>query len=321
MTRMTRMTHTHYKPVIWILCLGFFWGTVLLQAETQVSISASDNLAYIGDRILVKIRVKTTADVDRINVKQEAQSFEILAQKDTVVNQQQEYKVFEKDVQVAFFDTGDFNIGPFTVELIKNTKAVEIKTTNAVPITIKSTLSEADKDIKPIKGPVEIKGNPFYILKWVFLALGLILLGILLYWWWRKRKAARIKTTTISLTPLEELESRIKELGTKAYLEKGKAKQHFLELTQILKHFLLRTYSFNAEDYTTYETMFVLMQKEGTATIVDNMRFLLNTADLVKFAMFIPDSVVMAELNNKIADMVVTYKQRLPQPEPEPKRG
>ncbi len=316
------MNHSQKKPNNYFCLLVFFLlGTItmVVHAETQVSISVSDNLAYIGDRIKLKVLVKTTEDIDQITVKPDSKEFEILAQGETTKRKQQDYTVFEKDVQVTFFKTGNFNVGPFTVELLKAKKPLEIKTTNAVPVTIKTTLTDADKDIKPIKGPVEIKGNPFYILKYVFFALGIIILTLILLWWWRKRKAARPMPTESLLTPLEELETRIKDLGTKGYMEKGKPKHHFLELTRILKHFLLRTYRFNAEDYTTYETMFMLMQKETAATIVDNMRFLFNTADLVKFAMFIPDAVVLAELDGKIADMVVTYKQRLLTPEPEAK--
>jgi hypothetical protein len=44
------------------------------------------------------------------------------------------------------------------------------------------------------------------------------------------------------------------------------------------------------------------------------MRFVFNTADLVKFAKFIPDPPVFAEINGKIQEMITKYKLRISPP-------
>jgi len=296
------------RTLLLVLCAVLWSG--LLRAETQVSISASDNLATIGDRINVKLLVKTTQDVDKLNFVPEEMLFETVGETPTTMTRQSEYVVFEKNVQVAFFKTGDYNIGPFKVELYKGDQVIETKRTNAVPVSIKTVLTDEDKDVKPLKDPVDIKGNPFYILKYVILAVVLLLLIWFVFWYIRKRRNAGPPVQAPLLSPLQELETRIRDLDAQNLLEKGKLKLHFIELTRILKHFLFRTYHFHAEDFTTYETMNTLNLKEADGVIQDNLRFLFDTADLVKFAKFEPDNSVFSEVTGKIHGIVSVYRER-----------
>jgi len=290
----------------------FLITAIEIASETQVSISVSDNLATIGDRIRLKIIVKTTSEADNITEKTFQKDFEILEQTPFQKRKQQDYMVFEKEIEIAFFKTGDFNVGPFDIHLKKKNKVIETRETNSIPVTIKTVLKEEDKDIKPLKDLIEIKGNPFYILKYVIIAVVLIIAVILLILWIKKRKKKASMVEKPLLSPLEEFELRIKELFDKKLFEKGKIKVFFLEMTQVLKRFLHRTYQFNAEDFTTYETLYDLKKHEGEVIIVNNMEFLFNTSDLVKFAKFVPGSDVLGEVLKKIEGTIQVYKQRIP---------
>jgi hypothetical protein len=284
-------------------------------AETQVSISASNNLAFVGDKINLKIIVKTTHEnVKEIKVQTEKRDFDILDQQPTEKRQQTDYMVFEKTLIIAFFTTGDYEIGPFIVELIKEDKILESKKTNSIPVTVKSVLREEDKDIKSLKGLMDIKGDPWYLLKYVIAALAVLGLIIFLFLRIRKRRKAAPPPPKPQMSPLEELEFRLRELAEKKLMETGKLKLHFIELTQVIKYFLHRNYGFNAGDFTTEETLYYLKRDETDGLIPDNMRFVFNTADLVKFAKFIPDPPVFAEVNGKIQEMVARYKLRISPP-------
>lgn len=283
------------------------FGSYLSAAETQVSISISDNLATIGDRIHLKIIVKTNADVDKITLKTAQKDFEVLDQGSTQKRTQEDYTVFEKDIQVAFFKVGEFNIGPFEIDLKKDETVIETRETNSVPVTVKSVLKEEDKDIKPLKSLIEIKGDPFYILKYVLIAVVIVIAVVVFIFWLRRRRRTVMKPAPL-LSPIDELEVLIKELYGKDLFEKGKVKQFFTELTQVFKNFLHRTYGFNAEDFTTYETLYELKRHEKQVPPVNNLEFLFNTADLVKFAQFVPDAGVMGEISGKVEDTIKIYR-------------
>lgn len=304
-------------PAVLLVFLFFMLGTFtpVGAAETQVSISASNNLAFVGDKINLKIIVKTTHEnIQEIKIQTEKRDFDILDQQPTEKRQQTDYMVFEKTLVIAFFNTGDYEIGPFDVQLIKGDEIVESKKTNSVPVTVKSVLKEEDKDIKPLKSLIDLKGNPWYLLKYVIAILAALGLVIFLILWIRKRRRAAPPPPKPLMSPLEEWEFRLKELAEKKLIETGKLKLHFIELTQIIKYFLYREYGFNAVDFTTEETLYDLNKNETDGLIQDNMRFVFNTADLVKFAKFIPDSPVFAEINGKIQEMITRYKLRISPP-------
>lgn len=298
--------------IIFILSVFYHNGSAMPPetAGTQVSISVSENLAFIGDRIRLKIIIKTTSDADNINVKTMTQDFDILEQTATQKRKEQEYLIFEKVVEIAFFKTGDFNVGPFVIELKKNEKVIETRETNSVPVTIKTTLKEEDKDIKPLKNLLEIKGNPWYLLKYVFGVLVVILITLLILFYLKRKKAKAAVTPKRLLSPLEELEERIKELYQQSLFEKGKMKLFFIELTVILKQFLHRNYQFNAEDFTTYETLYDLKKRESDVSLLNNMEYLFSTSDLVKFAKYVPDEGALNELAKKIEETIGIYKLR-----------
>jgi hypothetical protein len=299
------------------LLLVFLWfmpvtGTPADTAETQVSISVSNNLVFIGDKIDLKIIVKTTqGNVREIKLQAGKRDFDILDRQPTEKRRQTDYIVFETRLIIAFFNTGDFEIGPFDLQLIKEDGSFETKKTNSIPVTVKSVLKEEDKDIKPLKGLIDIKGNPWYLLKYV--AAALVLLGLIIFFILRirkRRKAVPLPPKPL-MSPLEELEFHLKQLAEKKLIETGKLKLHFTELTRVIKYFLHRQYGFNAEDFTTEETLYYLKKDETEVLIPDNLRFVLNTADLVKFAKFVPDPPIFAEINGKIREMITRYKLRI----------
>jgi len=278
-------------------------------AGTQVSISVSENLAFIGDRIRLKIKVKTTSDVDDFIEEPITMpsDFDILERTAAQKRKEQDFLIFEKVVEIAFFKTGDFNVGPLVIKLKKNEKVMETLETKSVPVTIKSVLTEEDKDIKPLKGLIEIE-KPWYLLKYILGVFGVIIVVLLILFMLKRRKTKAVEAPKRLLSPLEELEVRIKELYQQSLFEKGKMKLFFIDLTIILKQFLHRTYGFNAEDFTTYETLYDLKKRESDVSLLNNLEFLFSISDMVKFAKYIPDAEALDDLAKKIEDTVGIYK-------------
>jgi hypothetical protein len=282
-----------------------------LISETQVSISSSTNLVTIGDRINVKLILKTSIRAQKVNFISKGKDFEIISEKLLPSKIQGDYILFEKNITISFFKTGDFNIGPFIVELIKNGEIIETKQTNSVPIRVKSVLTKEDKFIKPLKDLIEIKGNPFCVLKYVIAFFVFAILVVLIIFLLRRRKRYFTLKQELILSPIEELELRVNELIEQKMFEKGRIKRFFTDLTIIIKHFLSREYKFSAEDFTTYETLLYLKAKEKEALIVDDLEFLFNVSDLVKFAKFVPESNTFTTTCNKIRDIIISFKKRV----------
>jgi len=287
----------------------FIFIYVSLIAETQVSISSSSNLVTIGDKINVKVITKTSVQAQRVNFVTKKKDFEIISEKLLPLKVQGDHTVFEKNITISFFKTGDFNIGPFVVELIKNGKIIEKKQTNSIPVRVKSVLTKGDKYIKPLKNLIDIRGNPFYVLKYIILFLVIVILVISIIFFIKRKKRSINQRKEAVLSPIDEFEFRVNELIGKKLFENGKIRRFFTDLSIIIKNFLSREYKFHAEDFTTYETLLYLREKE--VLIVEDLEFLFNVSDLVKFAKLTPSSHTFKITCNKIRDIIVAFKKRV----------
>ena len=290
-----------------LLCLLFI---LPLSAETQVSISSSTNLANLGDWVNLKVIVKTTEQFDEINVVMEKQHFELITQQPMRRQEQADFVVYEKDLTVAFFKTGDFTIGPLMVEMKRGNRVVEEKTTNSLSVTIESILTKEDKDIKPLKDLVAVKGNPFYLLKWLFFLLAAGLIVFLVIWWIHKLRNKPAQTVEQVLSPLQELDNNLQELLNLKLFEKGKTMEFFIRLIRVIKLFFQRNFNFNAEDFTTYETLYTLRRYEADQSILDHMDIIFNAADLVKFAKYPADKKIYYDVVTRVRTVLDSYQKQ-----------
>ena len=290
-----------------LLCLFF---VLPLRAETQVSVSSSTNLANLGDWVNLKVIVKSTEQFENIEVVLEKQEFELITQQPMRRFEQDDFVVYEKDLTIAFFKTGDFTISPLKVEMKRGNRVVEEKTTNSLSITIESILTKEDKDIKPLKDLVPVKGNPFYLLKWLFIFLAAGIIIFLVIWWVRRIRNKPVQPVEQILSPLQEFDNNLQELLKLKLFEKGKKMEFFIRLIELIKLFFQRNFNFSAEDFTTYETLYTLRRFEIDQNILDHMDIIFNAADLVKFAKYPADKKIYQDVVYKVTTVLECYKKQ-----------
>ena len=84
------------KKITKILLL-LFSLTVFIFSQTQISLFTSDNRGTIGDRIKVKVIVKTSGEIDDINFKFSSGKFELVSETKIVKNIDKNFIIFEKN--------------------------------------------------------------------------------------------------------------------------------------------------------------------------------------------------------------------------------
>jgi len=144
------------------------------------------------------------------------------------------------------------------------------------------------KDIKDIlKQPVTFRE----ILPWLLLAL---LLGLVSFFLTRYLKNRRKKKSEpVSIWEKPEIPahlaaiSSLEDLKAKKLWEQGYIKQYYIELTAIVRQYIEKRFEVDALEMTTPETL-VAMQPKLESSTWDQLKDLLESADLVKFAKFIP---------------------------------
>lgn len=279
----------------------------------QVTLSASASTVTIGERLELRVVARSGGDVAAVRVRVPAGGYEVLARRVLPVVAAAGGRTFEEVVTVAFYRTGEFAVGPFQVELLPagaGTAAVE--ETGRLNVRVRSVLGEEDKDIKPLKAPLTLRGDPRRL--WPYLA-GFLLLLLLttLAAFARKRMLGRRRRGAAAPPPVppdEELAESLLRLRRGELLRRGEFRAFFIALTAALKRFLNRAYGFAAEDCTTAETVALLGGREGDADWVAGMESVLAQADLVKFARRRPADGEMDVLWESLDGLVAVHRAR-----------
>jgi hypothetical protein len=279
-------------------------------SAAQITLSASTQTATIAERVELRLIVRSFENIDKIKVSVPDGAYEIIRQQSQPLIKTAEWRTFEQVLTIAFFKTGDFTIGPLAIDLISAKTVRGKEQSGTITIRIRSLLGENDKDIKPLKKLLAIKGNPLHLLKYLAGAGLILLLGVILLILKRKMRKKSFHADTCLTAPEIELELNVRELWQKKLPQKGEYKLFFILLGEIIKHFLARAYSFNADDFTTTETIAHLKSSEKDSDIVVGMEAIFQQADLVKFAKQIPETTTINALADKITTLTDKYKKR-----------
>ena len=186
---------------------------------------------------------------------------------------------------------GTYDIVPIRVPF----KIKEKSTKNYIPgevLSQKITIEVASvlrlqgepTDIKDIKGIVAIDRNwvPFF-----YWGLNIFLLILVLYLLWKYRKEKHQGPAKgVSVLPSHEIAfGELDTLKKKRLLENGNAREHFFELSEILRRYLSKRYHFPALDWTTEEiTQYFKNQEKIEIASQTEANRILRKSDLIKFA-------------------------------------
>ncbi len=190
------------------------------------------------------------------------------------------------DYIISIYDTGEFEIPPVTVGYRDQGEAREIRS-QPIHITVNSVLSGDAEDIKDIKPPLPIKsGSRIYL--WV---AGLLLLAAAGLWFWRRKRDAGVVSAekTGPPRPAHEIAYeeflRIEALGL---IEHGQIKEHYTEVSEVLRRYIGRRYHIMTLELTTAELAETMADTKIESERIDFVRSFLEECDLVKFAKHVP---------------------------------
>ena len=277
-----------------LICLLFFYSTTGW-ADSPITINTEIDKPIVttGDIITYTITlthesdvIPTTPDFDAIS------EFNIIERITIKPRETENGLVKQKySAKLRADKVGTYTIAPVRVPF----KIKEKNTEKYIPgeiLSQKITIEVASvlrlqgepTDIKDIKDIVEVDRN---WVPWFFWGLNIILLTIVLYLLWKYRKTKHPNPTK-EAPALSTHEIAFRELDTlksKGLLERGNAREHFFELSEILRRYLGKRYLFPALDWTTEEITehFKNQEKIELASRTEANR-ILKKSDLIKFA-------------------------------------
>lgn len=314
--------------------LRWIAGSMMLAASLillfDINASASDNISIITkldtNQMLIGDQVQLTLEVirDKQTIIQwpelgnaiqidSARAIEILSSKlDTAAAQASGMAKEIKTYTLTVFDSGYYAIPPVVVKY----KTAPADTFSAIQseallLTVKGIeVDTSAASVKPIKEPLTMPFHIAEILKELIIG-GLVLAaiaGVILYFSLRKKKPVFIKKFIRKEPPHEVALNKLRALDEKKIWQQGEIKKYYSELSDITREYVEGRFGFPALESTTDEIMDRIPATGISQKMQEDLRMLLQNADLVKFAKAVPLPDEHKKFMDKATEFVKTTR-------------
>jgi len=294
--------------------LFFFITTSLFAQKVTTSIDTTRN--KIGAEFKLTLKASVTKK-DKV-VFPKAKNFGALevieSYKIDTIKSNDKYELIKK-YGLTQFDSGKYTIPRISVLI--NGKPNYSDSLQVEVFNVKvDTLKQKMYDIKEII-PVE-KENDWWI--YLYIALGLIALVILVFWLFKKfYKKTKKEEVIVYTSPIEKATSLLQQLEQKELWQKGEIKTYYSELTNIARTYIEEEIQIPAMESTTSELIVALRKVANQKKLklsketLENLEKVLMQADLVKFAKVKPLDFEIEEDKKRISNTIVTIHKAIPE--------
>jgi len=209
------------------------------------------------------------------------------------------------------FLSGTFTLPAFTFDFYDVNNPEDNKyelTTEPIDIEVASLLGgqRAELKIANIEGVVNIAAKPSYWWIWLFCAAGIIA-GVI-FWVNRQRHQAR-ELVRIFKPAHEIAYERLRTLIEQDLVKKGKIKEFYERISDILRHYIEHRFNLRAPERTTEE----FLDELTSANVLgkpdqQRLREFLQHCDLVKFAKYTPTTEQVQKTFDLVKNFIETTK-------------
>ena len=299
--------------------LIFFFCMMRGQTAPELNVAVDTTKMRIGEQINYTLQIKADSTANVIFPEQALFApFEILEESPIDTLRAQTHFLFTKKYALIQFDSGAYWLPPQKVSVdgfakISDSLLIQVAT---VPV---DTLKQKLFDIKPI---VQVEQNFDALTQSLIFGLlvVLILIGLIYSFFFAKKRREESRK---KLPPFERAIEELKELESFTPTEQEEYKNYYSRLTDVVRRYLEEEAKITALESTTDELLLKLeaLKKSGKLELeretIKNLKSVLQTADLVKFALSTPEFGTTAKDWALVQGVVVETNEALPEPTPE----
>ena len=299
-----------------LLYYTFLLAFPMLYAQ-EVKVETNTKNIKIGEQIQYKVSVETPADTP-VSFP-EGQTFAPLEMVKTraadTLRDGGKYRLV-KEYYLTQFDEGKYTIPSQKIRINNKDYFTDSLLVEVHTVAI-DTLKQPLYDIKPIQ---EVK-KPFTSYGWILTIIAAVLLLLIVafvYFVFIRKKKLPFLQTQKKLPPFDRAIQDLKELQNSKYLIQSQHKEYYTRLTDIVKAYLEEEVHILAKESTTDEllTKINLLQEKGKLNLnqetITNLKRVLQTADLVKFAKNKPSDDNAEYDRETIENVVIKTKEAIP---------
>lgn len=288
-----------YKILLGSLLLFLVSGPT--HAQSVLRTQADVQQIVIGDPVTVTLEVEVGTAASTVSwpaLSEEFGGLSLLEPATIDTPQRSDQIIYREQFRVTAFDSGSYYLPSFKVVIHQGAGKEEVLYSDSLLINVQTIAVDTTLAFKPIKDIVPVRmGWADY---WKIILARLLLLGLLgfiLYYFYKHK---RVKAPEAVLrTPPEKAHEKafrlLASLKEAQYAQQGKVKLFYSELSSIVRNYLDDRFGLNCMEQTTDELMALLKKQTDDRAVLRKVRpdlkKILRTADLVKFAKADPDLV------------------------------
>jgi len=268
------------------VCLLFLLNSIYAQ---DVKVAARiDKPAYqIGDYI--RLQVQATLDSSTQLIWPDANqvtSFDIISVNPVDTIRQQSDFVLNQEIVYSIYDSGAYSIPAIRFEYKKAGEQISNAVfTDSIQFFVHTMAVDTTTAIKPIKGNLDVVVRNYV---WLYITAGvvaLIAIVLILYFTFFRKKDIKAILPKAKAKPLHEIMlDKLRALDQKKLWQQERVKEYYIELTDILREYMEKRFSMNALESTTDEILSQLSHLHIDRTLTSQVEFILEVADMAKFA-------------------------------------
>lgn len=273
------------KGIVIILLLLII--TTLLNAQVSVSAKTDKEQYLIGDYIRVQLIVTadSTYTLDWPN-ENTITTYDLITSNPIDTTRINNAYNLSQELVFSIYDSGTYYLPQIKIAYKKlRDTAMYFAFSDSVLFAVQTVPVDTASTIKPIKEVIQVKVVNY---TWVYIVCGLILLaGIVLvvyFVFFKSKIQIIIKEKVPTISYYDKTIQLLKELDVKKLWQKDDLKEYYSELTEIIRAYMEKRFGIKALESTSDEILAQLNNVDVTVQQIEYIRFILELADLAKFA-------------------------------------
>ena len=296
-------------------------GSNPLGAQVSVTAELDSARIMIGDQVGLQLLITHSPGVKvqhvGLEVLEKEPKIELLSAPDPDTIPGEQDVILQQQLIITSFDSGYYRIPPIPVQYVQGGQSGTVFSPELALEVSTFPIRSDSANLAPIK---TIIAEPFKLQDLLPYAAGLIgvaLIGFLLWYLLRGRHRQRPEPPPAPPRPAHVVAlEKLAALKAGGLIEKGAIKDYHSQLSHIVREYLENRFGIRALESTTDEILGQLSRQDLAAGWSGELRRLLQTADLVKFAKAEPPATIHQEGMTTAENFVDNTKEE-PKPEEE----